>query len=794
MSAARHPPGITPDTSPAADPGATPPAPREPASLSRVVFRGILAACLLVVGLWEAFSVYREANSRRAALLEAGDLRSRRLANTLANPLWNFDHDEVHRAVLYEASSPGVLAILVEDDKGRLLVGLAHEAPGELGPYDPAQDGGLSLQRSIAAFRQPVSKGDRTLGTVAVHLDGKHLGAVVLRTLAVRSGEFVFLVTALLGVFFLVLRRNFLQPIAALDRHIAGVTPDLPMVVPVVGAGEIRRLGESFNAMAAKLGASFAEQGRLLAELRRQQGLFTSLEANLPGVLFRAAPPPGRELRHLSGNFSAITGYPRERFLGEGAGCLNDIVLEDDRAPLEAAIRGALTPGARYDVLYRIREAGGVERWMHETGRSLRDEDGATVFDAIAIDVTEERLREDQLRQAQKMETVGMLAGGLAHDFNNILTVIVGATSLARFRLERAGSLAATDVERTVATVEEAAFRAKALVDQLLALSRPKALTTVPVDLTLAVRHVTRLLASSFDKSIRVALDGPSEPAVTLADPAQLEQAVLNLCVNAAHAMTFMRPPGEPWGGTLSLALRRVRPDAAFRELHPEAGERGYWALAVHDTGVGMDRATRARLFTPFFTTKDTGQGTGLGLPMVYSIVKGAGGFLSVYSEPGAGSTFTLFLPEVAAESAKPGGAAAGDGILRGSGTVLVVDDEENVRRLAAKILEECGYTVLTAADGAEGVKLFGALAGGVDLVLLDLMMPVLSGREAFQRMRELRPAVRVLLSSGFRHDARVHELLNAGVVGFVEKPFTFQSLSRAVGEALGGSATTGSA
>lgn len=781
-------------------PGNAPPPATTGSSLSRILLRGVLAACLVVVGLWEAFSVYRDTSSRRTDLLEAGDLRARRLANTLANPLWNFDHEEVHRAVLYEASSAGVLAILVEDEKGQPLVGLARRGLGDLGPYDPREDGGALLQVSLGLARQQVRRGERALGTVSVHLDGAQLRREVLRTLLVRATEFVFLVTVLMGVFFLVLRRDVLRPLAALDRHITAATPERPQPLPQLGAGEIRRLGATFNAMTARLGASFAEQGRLLAELRRQQGLFTSLEANLPGILFRATPPPARELRHLSGNFTAITGHPRERFVGAGTASLSSVVLDEDRPVLEAAIGRAMAHGARYDVTYRIREAGGAVRWMHETGRSVPDEDGTTVFDAVAIDITEERLREEQLRQAQKMETVGMLAGGLAHDFNNILTIIVGATSLARFRMERAGALAPGETERTIAAVEEAAFRAKALVDQLLALSRPKALNTAPVDLTLALGHVTKLLTSSLEKSIRVAVDAPDAPAVVLADPVQVEQALLNLCVNAGHAMTFMRPAGEPWGGTLSLALRRVRPDEAFRELHPEAEERAYWALAVQDTGVGMDRETRARLFTPFFTTKETGQGTGLGLSMVYSIVKGAGGFVSVYSEPGGGSTFTLYLPEAAAGVARPDGQAAGGGVLRGSGTVLVVDDEEPVRRLAAKILEECGYTAITAADGEEGVKLFGALAGRVDLVLLDLMMPVLSGREAFFRMREIRPAVRVLLSSGFRSDARVLELLDAGVTGFVEKPYTFQSLSRAVGTALGAgggapaAATTGSA
>ena len=207
--------------------------------------------------------------------------------------------------------------------------------------------------------------------------------------------------------------------------------------------------------------------------------------------------------------------------------------------------------------------------------------------------------------------------------------------------------------------------------------------------------------------------------------------------------------------------------------------------LSVQDTGVGMDRETLSRLFTPFFTTKEIGKGTGLGLSLVYSIVKSHRGFLSVYSEPGAGSTFEIYLPVIefaAAAAPEPAWQLA-----KGSGTVLVVDDEETLRKLAKEILEMCGYTVLTAADGEEAVKLFRAFAERIDLVLLDMMMPVMSGREAFLELRRIKPQVKVLLSSGFRADARVQELIDGGVAGFIDKPYSLRSLAQAVGEILAG-------
>jgi CheY-like chemotaxis protein len=249
--------------------------------------------------------------------------------------------------------------------------------------------------------------------------------------------------------------------------------------------------------------------------------------------------------------------------------------------------------------------------------------------------------------------------------------------------------------------------------------------------------------------------------------------------------MTSMRGPGERWGGTLRISLRRVVADTRLRQVHADAEDRDYWVLAVQDTGIGIAPENEQLVFTPFYTTKAAGQGTGLGLSMAYSVAKAHGGFVTLRSAPGVGSTFSLFLPAMEGERAGPTVPAPDGAIALGTGTILVVDDEEVVRRLASRILEECGYTVLTAANGEEGASIFGSLEGNVDLVLLDLMMPVLSGRETYYRLREIRPDVRVLLSSGFRDDLRVKELLAAGVVAFLDKPYTLESLARAVDAAL---------
>jgi len=757
---------------------------RRDRGIARSTFSKVLLTCLVVMAAWESLSLVREWRTHRSQTLTAGELVASRLANTLSDPLWNYNREEVVRATEFEVHSPEVLAVVVENDKGGVEAALAREASGKVAPFRPDREGVALLRDSLASSSRPVLKDDKRVGSVTVHVGKTHLREALVRAVWSRVGELLLLVSAILGVVYLSIARGIIGPITALDRSIAGVAADRPRGIPVVGEGEVRRLAESFNTMAAKLDTSFIEQRRLVGELSNQQELFSSLVSNIPGILFRVSPPPARRLHFLSENFSALTGFPREDFVRSEGRLLDDLILEEDRPAVREVLRAAATR-ARYDVEYRIRDAGGRVRWMHETGRLVGDgESGPFWMDGIALDITEAHVKDEQLKQAQRMETVGMLAGGVAHDFNNILGVIMGTTSLMQLGLERAGSLERGNLDESLGRIEEAVGRAAALVGQLLSISRRKELCLAPLDLVACVRTVQKLLAGSIDKSISLVVAPVERGAMVVADAGQFEQAVLNLCVNAGHAMTFMRPPGQPWGGTLTLAVRLVRPDPAFLSRHPDAEQRDYWVLSIQDTGVGMNQETIAHLFTPFFTTKEIGKGTGLGLSLVYSIVKSHHGFLSVYSEPGSGSTFNIYLPLMEVEAATAMRPAAGD-LPKGTGTVLVVDDEEILRKLAAEILETCGYTVLTAANGEEAVKLYRALSGQIDMVLLDMMMPVMSGREAFLKLREIQPQVRVLLCSGFRADARVQELLDGGVTGFIDKPYTLRSLARAVGAIL---------
>ena len=395
-------------------------------------------------------------------------------------------------------------------------------------------------------------------------------------------------------------------------------------------------------------------------------------------------------------------------------------------------------------------------------------------------DITALDNKEQQLRQAQKMESIGTLAGGLAHDFNNVLAAMLGNLSLLQYKLRAGEALHASEILKYLQYIEAAGQRAVDMVRQLLTLSRRHQIDLVPVDLNLSVKHVRKLGESTFDKSIRVEVHPAECPAYVLADSTEMEQVLLNLCINGVHAMTIMRGDAA-WGGTLIIAIDKVVIDPVFQKRHPEAIRSLYWRLSVSDSGVGMDTKTAVKIFDPFFTTKEQGKGTGLGLAMVYSIVRQQHRFVDVYSEPGQGATFSVYLPLLEYEDRVALPQNANPAISRGEGLVLVVDDDQIVREMAEGILEHVGYTVRTAENGKEGVEIYRQLAPSIKAVLLDMAMPVMSGREAFVEMKKINPEVKVLLASGFRKDERVEEVLTLGVKDFLQKPYTLAGLAEAI-------------
>jgi two-component system, cell cycle sensor histidine kinase and response regulator CckA len=380
---------------------------------------------------------------------------------------------------------------------------------------------------------------------------------------------------------------------------------------------------------------------------------------------------------------------------------------------------------------------------------------------------------EEQLRQSQKMDAVGRLAGGVAHDFNNLLTVIFSQTDLALRAVPVSDPLRARLLE-----TKEAAARAGRLTSQLLAFSRKQILQPTVQNLNDIIGALATMLQRLIGEDIALAQGLAYDLEATRVDRGQIEQVVMNLVINARDAM--------PGGGRLTIETRNVDIDAAYALQHPGVTQGRYVMLAVSDTGIGMDEATRGRIFEPFFTTKGPGQGTGLGLSTVYGIVAQSEGHIRVYSEPGRGSTFRAYFPAVSEPIAEP----ARDAEIppaRGQETVLLVEDEEMVRRVAREILEAQGYTVLVASNGHEAAQAAAQHPEPIDLLLTDVVMPGMSGRVVADRLAASRPEIKVLFMSGYTDGAIAHHGVLDPRMAYLAKPFTVDSLSARVREVLDG-------
>ncbi len=397
-------------------------------------------------------------------------------------------------------------------------------------------------------------------------------------------------------------------------------------------------------------------------------------------------------------------------------------------------------------------------------------------------DITEVEKKEEQLRQAQKMELVGNLAGGLAHDFNNVLSGITGTVSLIKLAF-KSDTIDIDQLKKDIETIEQSAVRATNLVQRLMGLSRKHDLTMVPMDLRESIESVVQICANTLDKRVEIVTDYQAEDAMIEGDQVQIEQVFLNLCVNASHAMTIMRGENDPPGGRLTITISAVYGDDDFRYTHPKAVRGYYWLARVEDTGVGMDSKTLSRIFDPFFTTKKEDLGTGLGLAMVYNIIQQHRGFIDVYSEPGRGTSFNVYLPLKEASLSLFREETCDERLLKGTGTILLVDDEELLRKTARRILENCGYSVLVARDGFEAIDIYMENMDRISLVLLDMAMPKLSGREVFLELRKINPAVKVILASGLLDSEHIGEVMALGFSGYIQKPFTMTDLAMKIKE-----------
>jgi signal transduction histidine kinase len=443
----------------------------------------------------------------------------------------------------------------------------------------------------------------------------------------------------------------------------------------------------------------------------------------------------------------------------------------DDRFRFQKEIE---KKGSLREFEVRLLKKDGTEMHCMITASVRRADDGTILgYQGFIRDMTEHKKLEEQLIQAQKMEAIGTLAGGVAHDFNNILTSIIGYGELLSMDLPREGSMRASMEE-----INKAAKRAAALTRQLLVFSRRQVIQPDVLDLNEILTGTEHMLGRLIGEDIElVTIPGPALWSVEV-DPGQIEQVIMNLAVNARDAM--------PQGGKLTIESLNVDLDAEFFRAHAvEARPGPYVMLAVSDTGKGMDRETLSHIFEPFFTTKERGRGTGLGLSTVYGIIKQSGGFIWAYSEPGEGTTFKIYLPTVSGHAGSGQQEPAPADKLKGSETLLIVEDDDTLRNLACKVLERRGYKVLLASRGEEALTVSEQYDGAIHLIVTDVVMPGMNGRELAENLQSLRPDMRVLYMSGYTDDAIVrHGVLRPGV-NFIEKPCTPENLAQKVRKVL---------
>ncbi|MFB3891673.1 MAG: response regulator [Phycisphaerae bacterium] len=472
--------------------------------------------------------------------------------------------------------------------------------------------------------------------------------------------------------------------------------------------------------------------------IRQSEERFRTLVESVTDYIYTVKVRDGRavETSHSPGCLG-VTGYEPEEFRAD-AGLWLRMVHRDDRLAVQDQTAKLLAGQMAWALEHRIVHKNDEIRWVRNTPVLRYDPHGRFVgYEGLVQDITEQRKLQEQLFQAQKMEAVGQLAGGVAHDFRNQLTVISGYGEMLIRRQMVTG-----EAKGYVEQILKASERSAMIAEQLLAFSRRQVLRPEVVNLNSVIGDLSKSVARLLGEDIRLSFSPNPELDRVKVDPGQFQQALMNLVLNARDAM--------PKGGQLTIETDNAVLDDRFVRLHAGASAGPHVMVTVSDTGCGMDSQTLSRIFEPFFTTKAAGEGTGLGLAMVYGFIKQSGGYVSVQSEPGKGARFRLYLPRTE-ESPGAGTAASPNAELpKGTGTILLVEDEEAIRRVVSQTLRECGYTVLEAANAQDAIKLGDRHKGPIHLLIADVVMPGLSGPDLAEHFRESRPGMRVLLVSGY--------------------------------------------
>ncbi|WP_136523905.1 cache domain-containing protein [Geomonas ferrireducens] len=652
---------------------------------------------------------------------------------------------------LYDASRN----VLMHPDKKRVL---RQDPPGRNEMLDRALSGFQGTAETMTQTGIPVLRSVKRLKStgwvlaVSYPLDEAYGPLRTARNFLL-AGSLAAAILSLLIIW--PFMQHLTRPLVSFTKHLE----QLPAMgelaqrlAPVTSEDEIGQLARTFN--------------RMLLELERSADFYLTLFENFPALIWRVGTDGAAN--YFNQTWLEFTGRPLESELGDG---WTEGIHPEDVAQCVSTYRNAFALRAPFQMQYRLRHHSGSYRWVVDMGRPFNGLDGnfagyiGTCYDVTDRLEAEEARRalEHQLTQSQKMEAIGTLTGGIAHDFNNILTAIIGYSTMIQLQLEPAHPM-----QVKVAEIMRASERAASLTRSLLAYSRKQVSNPVPVGVNGILTNVQAMLHRLIPEHIEFRMQLCQEELPVLADAGQIEQVVMNLSVNARDAMAK--------GGILRISTDPIILDQEFIDSHGYGEPGSYALITVADTGTGMDAKTRDRIFEPFFTTKEPGKGTGLGLAMVYGIVKQHSGFINCYSELGHGTVFRVYLPLIdhpaGSESAPEDQAVRG-----GNETILLVEDDAVIRDMVRELLQDFGYRVITAVDGIDAVEKFKVAGDRIALVILDVIMPRMNGRDAYEAIAAISPGVKAMFMSGYTADIVTDTLTKGDPRHFVSKPIKINEL-----------------
>ncbi len=560
------------------------------------------------------------------------------------------------------------------------------------------------------------------------------------------------------------------------------------MDVRIIAENDLKRHRDNLEAIVEE---RTRELQRYNLELRESEKRYRLLADNVNDLIFSLGM--NFKIEYISPSITAMYGYTVEEAKRLTMADIHspeslDMVMKVFQEQTELDKNKGADPERHAMMVLVHRRKDGSLFDVEIKASFLRDETGKPVgivgiirdiSDRIRAQQENEKMRE-QLAQSQKMEAIGTLVGGLAHDFNNILSGILGSFDLLRLTLGREKLEDRETVDKYLAMGMESAKRSVNLIKELLTLSQRHEIKPEPIDMNEAVRHIHELCTNSLPKSIELDFHYSPEQPLIMGDMVQIGQVLLNLCINASHAMTIMRRPDERQGGRLSVMVDKIEPED-YSSLPVESdipGGRGWVRITIGDTGVGMDHETVMRIYEPFYTRKKRGEGTGLGLSISYNIIQKHGGLIRVSSEPGAGTHFTLLFPACDSEAGNSVRHPVENDLTRGTGTILVIDDEAMVLNVVRGFLTQCGYEVITADSPDRGIEIFSERRASIAAVIIDLAMPGKSGLEVFQTLKNIDPGVRAILSSGMLDNESRERAAAMGIRDFANKPYFARELS----------------